>query len=50
MPETKHKEWTDTLKAFKDKKDLPKPRGDDKVDPRRFGFEPYTILTEKMPS
>ena len=46
MPETKHKEWTDTLKAFKDKKDLPKPRGDDKVDPRDLALTLHNIVGE----
>lgn len=46
MPETKYKEWTDTLKAFKDKKDLPKPRGDDKVDPRDLALTLHNIVGE----
>lgn len=46
MPETKHKEWIDTLKAFKDKKDLPKPRGDDKVDPRDLALTLHNIVGE----
>lgn len=46
MPETKHKEWTDTLKAFKYKKDLPKPRGDDKVDPRDLALTLHNIVGE----
>lgn len=46
MPETKHKEWTDTLKSFKDKKDLPQPRQDEKVDPRDLALTLHNIVGE----
>lgn len=34
MPETRHSEWTNTLKDFKTKLGLPKPKPGDGVDPR----------------
>ena len=46
MPETRHKEWTDTLKDFKTKLGLPKPKEGDAVDPRDLALTLHQIVGE----
>ena len=46
MPETRHKEWTDTLKDFKKKLGLPKPKEGDAVDPRDLALTLHQIVGE----
>ena len=46
MPETKHKEWTDTLKDFKTKVGLPTPKEGDGVDPRDLATTLHKIVGE----
>lgn len=46
MPETKHKEWTDTLKDFKIKVGLPTAQPGDKVDPRDLALTLHKIVGE----
>lgn len=46
MPETKHKEWTDTLKEFKTKVGLPTPKEGDGVDPRDLATTLHKIVGE----
>lgn len=46
MPETKHKEWIDTLKDFKTKVGLPTPKEGDGVDPRDLATTLHKIVGE----
>ncbi|MEG1732166.1 MAG: biosynthetic-type acetolactate synthase large subunit, partial [Longicatena sp.] len=46
MPETKHSEWTKTLKQVKEKRDLPKPKEGDGVDPRNLALTLHEIVGE----
>ena len=46
MLETKHKEWTDTLKDFKTKVGLPTPKEGDGVDPRDLATTLHKIVGE----
>lgn len=46
MPETKHKEWTDTLKDFKTKVGLPTSKEGDGVDPRDLATTLHKIVGE----
>lgn len=46
MPETKHKEWTDTLKDFKTKVGLPAAQPGDGVDPRDLALTLHKIVGE----
>ena len=46
MPETKHTEWTDTLKAFKTKVGLPTAKPGDGVDPRDLALTLHEIVGE----
>lgn len=46
MPETKHTEWTSTLKDFKTKLGLPKPKEGDDVDPRDLALTLHEIVGE----
>lgn len=46
MSETKHKEWTDTLKDFKTKVGLPTPKEGDGVDPRDLATTLHKIVGE----
>lgn len=46
MPETKHKEWTDTLRDFKTKVGLPTPKEGDGVDPRDLATTLHKIVGE----
>lgn len=46
MPEVKHEEWTKTLKDFKTKLGLPKPKPGDAVDPRDLALSLHKIVGE----
>lgn len=46
MPETKHTEWTNTLKDFKTKQGLPKPKPGDGIDPRDLALTLHEIVGE----
>lgn len=46
MPETKHTEWTSTLKDFKTKLGLPQPKEGDDVDPRDLALTLHEIVGE----
>ena len=46
MPTTKHTEWTKTLKDFRTKLGLPKPKAGDMVDPRDLALTLHTIVGE----
>ena len=46
MPEVKHEEWTKTLKDFKTKLGLPKPKPGDAVDPRDLALSLHKIAGE----
>lgn len=46
MPESKHTEWTDKLKEVKKKRDLPKPKPGDGVDPRDLALTLHQIVGE----
>lgn len=46
MPETKHTEWTSTLKDFKTKLGLPQPKDGDDVDPRDLALTLHEIVGE----
>lgn len=46
MPTTKRTEWTKTLKDFKTKIGLPKPKAGDGVDPRDLALTLHTIVGE----
>ena len=46
MPQTKHKEWTDTLKDFKTKVGLPTPKEGTGVDPRDLALTLHKIVGE----
>ena len=46
MPETKHDDWTGTLKDFKTKLGLPKPKPGENVDPRDLALTLHEIVGE----
>ena len=46
MPETKHEDWTGTLKDFKTKLGLPKPKPGENVDPRDLALTLHEIVGE----